>query len=226
MNGVFPLDAGPRATYVCDHSPMHCPYCQAPAFETTPQCPRCGFSLERVGLFYGVMPRLSPGVSDLAGVFRPRDIRRLNDAAARLHEAFPQISFSVVTTTLQPEQPLTAYAFWVFNRGGICSELARGGKSRDLLLTLDTSTSRASLMVGYGLEPFIGVDLLQDIIQHGTADFARERWVDGIVAVINAATHTLTEVAASLQKTYGLESDATRHPESPHSNPDPQPGDY
>lgn len=71
MNSVFPLDAGPRGTYVCDHSPMHCPYCQAPAFETTPQCPRCGFSLERVGLFYGVMPRLSPGVSDLAGVFRP-----------------------------------------------------------------------------------------------------------------------------------------------------------
>jgi uncharacterized membrane protein YgcG len=172
------------------------------------------------------MPRLSPGVSDLAGVFRPRDIRRLNDASARLHEAFPQISLSVVTTTLQPEQPLTAYAFWVFNRGGICPELARGGKSRDLLLTLDTATARASLMVGYGLEPFIGVDLLKDIIQHGAADFARERWVDGVVAVINAATQTLTKVAASLQKTYGLEPDATRQSESLPSHSDPQPGDY
>jgi uncharacterized membrane protein YgcG len=204
---------------------MHCPYCQAPAFETTPHCPRCGFSLERVGAFYGVMPRLTPGLSDLAGLFRPRDVRRLHDATARLRDRFPQVTISVVTTTLEPTQPLTAYAFWIFNRGGICLDLARGGKSRDLLLTLDAANARASLMIGYGLEPFVSQTLLQDIVNQGAPHFARDRWIDGVVTVIDAATRTLSDVFNGLEKTYGLDMEALQRGEAPTASA-PPPGEY
>jgi len=204
---------------------MHCPYCQAPAFETTPQCPRCGFSLERVGSFYGVMPRLEVGLSDLAGLFRPRDARRIADATARLRDHFPQVSMSIVTTRLEPAQPLTAYAFWVFNRGGICRDLSRGGKSRDLLLTLDAANARASLMVGYGLEPFVPRESLQDIVNQGAPHFARDRWVDGVVAVVDAATRTLQQVFAGLEKTYGLDMVSLHQAEAP-AEPSARPGVY
>lgn len=194
---------------------MHCPYCQAPAFETTPQCPRCGFSLERVGAFFGVMPRLEPGISDLVGLFRPRDVRRLLDAVNRLRDRFPQVTFSVVTTTLTPSQPLTAFAFWIFNRGGLISDLSRGGKSRDFLLTVDCANARASLMIGYGLEPFLSQAALQEIVNHGAPHFARDHWLDGIVAVIDATTRTLSTLCASLGSTYGLDLDAVRRAEAP-----------
>lgn len=198
---------------------MHCPYCQAPAFESTPQCPHCGFSLDRVAAYYGVMPRLAPGLSDLAGLFRPRDARRIHDATARLHDRFPQITFSIVTTTLQPTQPLTAYAFWIFNRGGICPDLDRGGKSRDLLLTLDSANARASLIIGYGLEPFVSQAQLQDIVNQGAPHFARDHWVDGVVTVVDAATRTLSVVQASLEKTYGLDPRSLQAPSASASGP-------
>jgi uncharacterized membrane protein YgcG len=204
---------------------MHCPYCQADAFETTPHCPRCGFSLERVATYFGVMPRLTPGLSDLAGLFRPQDARRLADATARLRDRFPQTTFSIVTTTLHPNQPLTAYAFWIFNRGGICLDLARGGKSRDLLLTLDSANARASLMIGYGLEPFLPQSVVQDCVNTGAPHFARDHWTDGAVTVIDAVTRTLSSLAASLQKTYGLDMEALHRSEAPTPPPLP-PGEY
>lgn len=204
---------------------MFCPYCQAPAFESTPECPRCGFSLERVSAFFGVMPRLNAGITDMAGLFRPRDARRLQDAIARLHDRFPQVTFSIVTTTLDPVQPLTAYAFWIFNRGGLCVDLARGGKSRDLLLTLDAANARASLMIGYGLEPFISQATLQDLVNQGARHFARDHWVDGIVAVIDATTQALATAFASLEKTYGLDMERLQRAEAPSLRVLP-PGEY
>ena len=149
----------------------------------------------------------APGLSDLAGLFRVRGMRGgIADASARLHERFPQVGCSIVTTTLEPLQPLTAYAFWLFNRGGICRELHRGNKSRELLLTLDAANARASLMIGYGLEPFVGRGALQDMINAGAPHFAREHWVDGIVAVLDATTQRLAEILAKLgQTTVGYE---------------------
>jgi uncharacterized membrane protein YgcG len=181
--------------------------------------------LERVGAYFGVMPRLNAGISDLAGLFRPRDARRIHDATARLHDRFPQVTLSIVTTTLEPTQPLTAYAFWIFNRGGICVDLARGGKSRDILITLDSANARASLMIGYGLEPFVSQATLQDIVNQGAPHFARDHWVDGIVTVADATTRALATVFASLEKTFGLDMAALQRDEAPHTEA-PPPGEY
>jgi uncharacterized membrane protein YgcG len=193
---------------------MHCPFCQAPVFEAIAQCTSCGFSLDRVEAFFGVMPRLAAGVSDLAGLFRPRDARRIADASARLHERFPQVTCSIVTTSLEPSQPLTAYAFWLFNRGGIFRDKQRGSKSRGILLALDAANGRASLMIGYGLEPFVSHQDLREIIDASAPHFAREFWVDGIVTVLAAATARLSEIVARVGETYGLEMTALQAEES------------
>ena len=193
---------------------MHCPFCQAPAFEAIAQCTSCGFSLDRVEAFFGTMPRLEAGVSDLAGLFRPRDARRIADASARLHERFPQVTCSIVTTSLKPSQPLTAYAFWLFNCGGIFCDMQRGSKSRGILLALDAANARASLMIGYGLEPFVSQQDLREIIDAGAPHFAREFWVDGIVTVLAAATSRLSEIVARVGETYGLEMASVQDQES------------
>jgi uncharacterized membrane protein YgcG len=193
---------------------MFCPYCHAPAFEAQPACERCGFSIERIEPFFGVMPRLKPGLSDLAGIFAPRETRRLKSLLGRFSGQFPQIGFSIVTTVLESGQPLSAYAFWIFNRGGICRQLERG-RSRDLLLTVDAANARASLMIGYGLEPFVPAPQLQEMINAGAPDFAAARWVDAAAAVIEKSGVILREVAEGLGPTYGLDMDAVRSEENP-----------
>jgi uncharacterized membrane protein YgcG len=193
---------------------MHCPFCQAPVFEAIAQCTSCGFSLDRVEAFFGEMPRLEAGVSDLAGLFRPGDARRIAEASARLHERFPQVTCSIVTTSLEPSQPLTAYAFWLFNRAGIFRDMQRGSKSRGVLLALDAANARASLMIGYGLEPFVSQEDLREIIDEGAPHFARQFWVEGIVTVLARTTARLSEIVARIGETYGLEMSSVQSAES------------
>ena len=177
------------------------------------QCPRCGFSLERVEAYFGVMPRLQPGISDLAALLRPRDYARLNAATDQVCERFPQLHWSIVTTRLRADQPLGAYAFWILNRGGVCRDLARGAKSRDFLLTVDAENGRANLMIGYGLEPFVGVEHLQTMVDAGGAAFAEEKWVEGMVAIVDKAAEVLADIWQRLGQTYGLDMDAVREAE-------------
>ena len=185
---------------------MHCPYCHAPAFESQPQCPACGFSLDGVETLFGMMPVMQPGITDQADILDARDARRRIDAAiASLKAAFPQIGLSVVTVRLQPHQPLSAYAFWVFNRSGICRELDKGGKSRDVLLTVDAANGRASLMIGYGLEPFVSEQTLSRILAVGAPAFSQGDWTSGIEAIIGNAEKTLLEILGALPRIYGLE---------------------
>jgi len=194
---------------------MQCPYCQAPAFETQLQCAQCGFSLDTVQSFFGIMPRLLPGVSDLASLLHSRDHRRIEDATARLRARFPQVTFSIATVRLHPAQPLTAYSFWLFNRGGICREVNRGALSRDLLLTIDAESARATLMIGYGLEPFVSQSALQELIRPATTEFTAQRWVDGIISVIDRTAAALGQIHQTLPRTYGLDMHAVRREEDP-----------
>ncbi|MGI8603733.1 MAG: TPM domain-containing protein [Verrucomicrobiales bacterium] len=194
---------------------MHCPFCHAPASETQLQCGACGFTLERVDLFFGVMPRLHPGLCDVAPLFGPRDCRMIRRAINRLADSFPQVGFSIVTTSLDVDQPISAYAFWIFNRGGVCRELQRGGRNHDILLTLDATNARAALIIGYGLEPFVSAAHLQRTLEAGSADFAAKRWVDGVIAVVQASGAMLTEVCAQLPRAFGIDMESVRREEDP-----------
>ncbi len=193
---------------------MNCPYCQAPSFETQPECAQCSFSLERVEQYFGALPRLQSGISDLALVLSNSDSARIVKSIATLRERLPQITFSVVTTELAPHQPLAAYAFWIFNRG-ICRDLDRGGRSRDMLLTLDVASARANLMVGYGLEPFVGSVHLQEMVNTGAHAFSQSSYAPGICAVISKSAELLEGIASSLGRTFGLDMAEIRRTEDP-----------
>ncbi len=185
---------------------MHCPYCHAPAFESQPQCTACGFSLDGVERLFGMMPAMQPGITDQADLLDAKGARKSVEAAMEsLQTAFPQLKISVVTVRLQPHQPLAVYAFWVFNRSGICRELDKGGKSRDLLLTVDAANGRASLMIGYGLEPFVSEQALSEILAAGATAFGQGDWTAGIVDVIAHAEQALREIFSALPRIYGLE---------------------
>lgn len=194
---------------------MVCPYCQAPAHETLAQCGACGFSLQSVDRFFGVMPRLQPGITDLAEVLSRRDHRRIAQAAARLRARFPQVDLSLVTTRLQPGQPLAAWTFWAFNRGGLWQELETGGKNHHILLALDVPGRRAALMIGYGLEPFLSRDHLRDVILAARPALASARHASAAIGAITALIGLLEQVAGRLARTYGLAPEHLAAPAPP-----------
>jgi uncharacterized membrane protein YgcG len=146
---------------------MRCPYCSNPALESLQECPRCGFALHKLDALFGALPRLSPCISDEAALFHAKDIKKLKQDLKSFHEKFPQLFLHIVTTRLNVGASLTAYAFWIFNKAGICNELEKGGDNRNVLLMIDAVNARAVLIVGYGLEPFISEQQLGDAVAAG-----------------------------------------------------------
>lgn len=161
--------------------------------------------MEKAGAYFGIVPRLSPEVSDLAGVLTAGETRRIRQGIVAFGRRFPQSGFSVALMSLEKETPGAAYTYWVFNRCNPGGEMNQGSANRHLFLLVDTVGRGAWLTHGYGLEPFVSTQQLQRCLEKGQADFARGRYAAGIAAVIAEAECVLREVVVGLPRTFGLE---------------------
>ncbi len=191
---------------------MRCPYCSSPAVEHQEECPRCGFSLPKLEGWFGAIPRLSPGISDNAALFRPAEHRRVERQIARFRRIFPQISMHLVTINLNPGDNLSLYTFWIFNRSGICNDMAPGAGNRNILMIIDAYNQRTCLTAGYGLEPFIGERHLAAIGAAAAADLREGRYAAGAIAAIGCLSETLVEIHDKLEETYGIVVDNSEAP--------------
>lgn len=183
---------------------MRCPYCSNPAFESLAECPRCGFALHKLDALFGTIPRLSPGISDAGKLFSKRDVAKLTAEISRFEKKFPQLLFSIVTTNLAPGDNLAAYAFWIFNKAGVCRPLDKGGDNRNILLMIDAGNARASLLVGYGLEPFVGEKHLAAVIADAAPEFREGSYFEGTKAAIASLDAVLCRICSGLDTTYGI----------------------
>ncbi|CAN5163947.1 hypothetical protein BH23VER1_BH23VER1_16770 [soil metagenome] len=201
---------------------MNCPYCQNPAFETALECQSCGLSLEKVEKLMGAVPAgITAPVADLAQLFSKAERRSVSGAVAKFEERFPQARFSVLATRLPAETHLGIYAFWIFNKGGICRDIDRGPDNRNVLLTIDAGNARANVMVGYGLEPFVGTAHLEQVLTAARPEFAKHRYAEGTLAAIKALSAILAKVSATMDQTYGIQLDAIYRKESGADRPRP-----
>jgi uncharacterized membrane protein YgcG len=194
---------------------MNCPFCANPAFEGIQTCTICGFSLAALDRSYGAIPRLTPELCDNAHVFLPAQVPPLRAAMAFFHRRFPQSYFHIVTVDLPPTANLKAYAFWLFNRAGLSSDLNRGAENHDVFLAIDAANQRASLIVGYGLEPFINEGHLDHSLLAGAGSLAQGKYFEGCREIIETTADTLIDIVERFDDTYGIDmreiiSDASR----------------
>jgi hypothetical protein len=163
---------------------MRCPYCRTRLAETAPECPSCHLTLDRASAILGPVPRIAPGVADLAGVLAKGDAKRIGKAAARLMWNFPQVTLHVLLHEFPGEHPFDLHVFWLFNCGGLSSTAQKGGENRSLLLAIDPVAGRAALMAGYGLEPFLGDDALDHLLELSEPAWQAGEWARGILDLI------------------------------------------
>ena len=134
---------------------MRCPACRNEIHEGDAACTACGFTLAALDPHLGIPPQLTPPVVDMAQVLSSSARRTLVEATRRAEQHFPDIHAVVILADVPANLSPELYAFWLFNRTGLFSEVEKGGDNHGVLLLLDTQSARCAVMIGYGLEPLM-----------------------------------------------------------------------
>lgn len=191
---------------------MRCPYCRTRLTELALECPACRLTLDRATALLGPVPRLGQGVADLAGVLPKADAAKISKAIGRLMWTFPQVSLHVLLHVFPEEHPFDLHVFWLFNCGGFSSEAQKAGENRSILLALDPALGRSALTVGYGLEPFLGDEALDHLLELAEPAWLNGEWTRGILEVIAGLDRLLESAALEVAAGFGLSALATTRP--------------
>ena len=188
---------------------MSCPYCRTRLTETAVECPKCVLTLDRASALLGAVPRLGRGVCDTTGVLTRPEVQKLAKAATRLCWRFPQITFDILLHGFPLDHPFDLHVFWIFNSGSFSSESAKGGENRGILLALDPGQGKSALMVGYGLEPFLGDEAMEHLLELSEPAWKAGAWAAGIHEVIAGLDRLLESAATEAAAAFGLQARAS-----------------
>jgi uncharacterized membrane protein YgcG len=183
---------------------MRCPLCHAPLQEHSPCCPQCHFELQQADRDFGIPPPLGVPLTDLARALTRRQFRLALKGLEAFTRRFPQMFFHVVAANLPKEQNLAATVFWLFNKGGICTPMEDGGYCHDVLLLLDIDHARAACIIGYGLEPFVTPESLDEICQAALPSLREKQYLQAIQEALAKADEVLSAASATARQAYGL----------------------
>jgi len=183
---------------------VRCPACQNPVIENDAACRHCGFTLEAADHHFGIAPSLTKPVADLVQVLSGSEMRKLDRAAQRLLNRFPQLDVAVVLAAVPAQVPLGAYVFWLFNRGQLSSASESGGGNHLVLFVIDTATQRAAAMAGYGLEPFLPEAQLHMCLNNYSQTSQRDGIAAGIMAFWKELDIQLTNIHRQIPRLFGL----------------------
>ena len=188
---------------------MRCPYCRTRLTEHVLECPACRLTLDRATALLGPVPRLGQGVADLAGVLPKGDAAKIAKAIGRLTWTFPQVSLHVLLHVFPEDHPFDLHVFWLFNCGGFSMESQKAGENRSILLAIDPALGRSALTVGYGLEPFLGDEALDHLLELAEPAWRNGEWTRGILEVIAGLDRLLESAALEVAAGFGLSALAT-----------------
>lgn len=188
---------------------MRCPACRAPGTEIEATCSQCGFSLEVADRAFGVSPILESSITAPTQVLKASARRQALKVISNLEKQFPQISLSVVINPVPEQAPATAYAFWLFNRGQLSTAMEKGGDNRRVLLLIDPTTQAATVMLGYGLEPFIKEAQMQTCLQACSLALERGKYAQAIEAFGRELARQFADTSRQLPKQFGYTIEQT-----------------
>ena len=83
-------------------------------------------------------------------------------------------------------------------------ESQKAGENRTILLALDPAKGRSALTVGYGLEPFLGDEALDHLLELAEPAWIAGQWTRGILEVITGLDRLLQSAALEVAAGFGL----------------------
>lgn len=116
------------------------------------ECPHCGLVLAQLDSLYEGFDRTVRRPHDAAGVLRVPERKKVAKWISRAERAFPQLYFSVVTCSLQDEQNVRSYGFWLMNRGEFQDIQESAVNEGCVILVIDVNRKEVCLQVGYLLD--------------------------------------------------------------------------
>lgn len=198
---------------------MRCPACQNHLAESDAACQQCGFTFAALDQLLGIPPAIVSEICDLTRSLASRQRRAISRLVEAFELRFPQVRGLVITCKPPPEVPLSAYAYWLFNRNQVVSAIEKGGANRLILLAIDVEGANAAAMIGYGLEPLIGEGDLAVALEEAKPGFGSGQWDRGVAAFFDRLSLRLVEVCEAVPRTYGLQGEWLDSPDQLEDRP-------
>jgi hypothetical protein len=172
-----------------DPPSVACPGCHATLKDPVPVCPHCGYNgWTCVEKFPWIPPALDR-IMDVDRCLSPAGRRLLDKVIDPIEQLLPQVRIHVCLGRLHPDTDPREFGFWLFNASVPPDGEAASHRPWSVLLIVDRTSSRASLTIGYGLDPFLGDPALTACLEAGRNDFKKERYAPGAAAIL-AKLHT------------------------------------
>lgn len=161
-----------------------CPSCSTPLEDLTQVCPRCRFTAVVCARKYPYHPPRLERFLDAENRLTKSQRRRLHRAVDRFERIFPQITFYVCITRLPRNDDCREFGYWLFNASTPVDQADEQRRFHSILLVIDRNNRGASLTIGYGLDQFIGDQVLYQLIGTATAEFKSGKYPEGILKVL------------------------------------------
>ena len=179
---------------VFDPSPVACPGCHFALKEITPACPQCGYNgWTSVEKFPWIPPPLER-VMDVDDRLSASERRQLDQAIEPLEQTLPQVRVHICLGKLHPDTDVREFGFWLFNASVPADIEAASHRPWSILLVIDRASRRASLTIGYGLDPFLSDRRLSTCLEAATPHFKNGRYGRGTAACLTKL-HTVLATA-------------------------------
>jgi uncharacterized membrane protein YgcG len=132
-----------------------CPRCATILARDAVRCPNCQFTgADTLAMFAGQPPPLE-AVVDAAKLWNESDLRKIRKARQKVVRSLPQFDWRVCAVALDPAVDLDAFAFWLFNTSPLAVGETSEARAWTVLLVIDTANQRATVIPGYGAEPWL-----------------------------------------------------------------------
>lgn len=134
---------------------LACPACAGPLKPDAKWCPKCHFTGgDSLRMFPDSPPPLLP-VLDAAGIFKEKDVRRIEAGRDALRRRFPQFQWRICTVCLPPETTLPLFGFWLLNACPFHGKETVEERAWTVLLLINADTGQTAVVTGYAAEPFL-----------------------------------------------------------------------
>ncbi len=152
------------------------------------------------------MPRLNPVVADTTGRLRGSVQSKLKKQIEGIQRRFPQLVVQVVMHQFPAEHPFSMHAFWLFNGAALAGEGKRGKDNHAVLIVIDPQRQESAIVPGYGLEPLLGQEALDHLLEMSGPAFQSGKWELGLTMLLEGLEQlleTVSEKAAGVS--YGVD---------------------
>lgn len=123
-------------------------------------------------------------LTDTAGMFRRKELDRLEHEMERFGMVFPQMFVAVYTGSLGEVANLRQFGFWLLNRGVFEDVGVEKPNEAGVLIVIDPDSKAAGMTFGYLLDAFFAEQDSFECLSRAHAHWLEGRHADGLLRVI------------------------------------------